>query len=308
MSCQQKNSLLLEEALKILDTNKKKASTLRSLILKKNSCDKKDLKFQIIQYLGELEYDFQTINELFKELEKSTNTQILPQENTKQKNDSEIKLERSLIILNERLKLVEAELIKTKNENENLKKFFKYQQQFVYNSDFNDNKYNDESKLNTSTRKNKFELNSLINNKSTDNIITENNINSKLNFNYDPYILKLENTKTNFDDKNIPSNFIKPKKAESCNKNNRLSINEIFQDESKFNRIKTNYENNIEDDLLNGSSNSNFYNLIEDVMRKFKESPENSPLIKRNKREIDSKLGNLHLKTPKRYSHIKSNK
>ena len=299
MSYQQEESLLLEEAIKILGTNKKKASALRSLMLNKNYRDDNDLQLQIIQYLGELEYDFQTVFELFTEFLKSSKKQ-----NFSQKNDIDTNLERSLVILNEQLKLVQTELTKTKNENENLKKFVKYQQQFVNNTETDDNNYNNESKRNIITRHKKKQSNSLIDNKSVSDLISNYNINSNLNFDYDSYFLKLDNNKINFDSINKKSSTMRSKRLKSCNKNNKRYINDTFQDD-KLNANKTKYSTNVEDNLLDRNTNSNFYNLIEDVMKKFKESPGNTPLIKKRKKEIDIKKGNLNLKTPKRYSHIK---
>ena len=60
--------IILEEISKIIDSNKSKASSLRDCLLNLNQNNSylNNLNFQIIQFLGEFEYDLK--NSLFAEI------------------------------------------------------------------------------------------------------------------------------------------------------------------------------------------------------------------------------------------------
>jgi hypothetical protein len=63
------DEIILEEISKIIDSNKSKASSLRDCLLNLNQNNSylNNLNFQIIQFLGEFEYDLKTLFELFTE-------------------------------------------------------------------------------------------------------------------------------------------------------------------------------------------------------------------------------------------------
>ena len=63
---QKEDEIIMKEIEKIIDSNKLKASNLRNTLLNLNqNIYTKDLHFQIIQFLGEFEYDLKTLLELF---------------------------------------------------------------------------------------------------------------------------------------------------------------------------------------------------------------------------------------------------
>lgn len=63
---QKEDGIIMKEIEKIIDSNKLKASNLRNTLLNLNqNIYTKDLHFQVIQFLGEFEYDLKTLLELF---------------------------------------------------------------------------------------------------------------------------------------------------------------------------------------------------------------------------------------------------
>ena len=64
------NDSIFDEAFKIITTNKSKANSLRQLLLKDNNNDN-DLNLQVIEYLGEFEYDLKTLFDILRDLKLS---------------------------------------------------------------------------------------------------------------------------------------------------------------------------------------------------------------------------------------------
>jgi len=63
---QRDDEIIMEEIEKIIDTNKSKASNLRNCVINLNqNIYNNELHFQLIQFLGEFEYDLKTLFELF---------------------------------------------------------------------------------------------------------------------------------------------------------------------------------------------------------------------------------------------------
>ena len=64
------NDSLFDEAFKIISTNKAKANSLRQSLLKNNNYEN-DQNLNVIQYLGEFEYDLKTLFEILRDLKLS---------------------------------------------------------------------------------------------------------------------------------------------------------------------------------------------------------------------------------------------
>ena len=78
--------IIFKEAIKIIDSNKQKASTLRYSILNLNqNIYTNNLNIQIIQFLGELEYDLKTLIELMNDFKNKTQNNYKNNVNTLKK-------------------------------------------------------------------------------------------------------------------------------------------------------------------------------------------------------------------------------
>ena len=85
---------ILEEAFKIINLNKSKASSLRNAILNLNqNIYNNNLNLQIIQYLSEFEYDLKTLIELLQEFQNKSKRTFQKKINTLKSELSNIKKE-----------------------------------------------------------------------------------------------------------------------------------------------------------------------------------------------------------------------
>ena len=335
----------LKEAFKIIDSNKTKASTLRNTILNLNqNIYNNNLNLQIIQFLGEFEYDLKTLIELLNDFKKKSKIHFQNKLNA-------IKTELN-IIKTENISLKELKDNKFKNKknnnnkNKNSLNIRNTLDNKIYNQNKNKNKTiqksenfeksnNMEKSLNKKENlsQNYFYTNKakIIKNKNNKenikNFCDYNSFltnlkrhNSKSNFNF----IKYENYKqNNKKDRNINeiargkiNNSVRAQSANSkiIFKNSKnldeekkqKIINEIFQDETILNALKNQFGNEIEDKLLNGDINTEFLLKIEEISDKMKKNYQNINNNK-NSKDLELKNKNLNLKIPKRYSNYKCN-
>ena len=89
-----KEEVILEEALKIIDSNKSKASILRNSMINLNqNIYVNNLNLQIIQFLGEFEYDLKTLIELLNDFVKNSKINFQNKLNSLKKELNNIKKE-----------------------------------------------------------------------------------------------------------------------------------------------------------------------------------------------------------------------
>ena len=338
----------LKEAFKIIDSNKSKASTLRNSILNLNESiyNNNNLNLQIIQFLGEFEYDLKTLIELLNDFKKKSKIHFQNKLNSLKKELN--------IIKKENISLKELKDNKTKNKinnknkngnslnlrntfdnnayNQNKNKILKKSENFEKSQNFEKSLQKKENLSQNYFYTNKTKA-KIVNNKNNKKNFCDYNSfltnlkrnNSKSNFNFIKYENYKENNRKDKDkgDKDINeiargkvNNSVRAQSANSkiifknCKNLNEEKkqkiINEIFQDEKILNALKKQFGNKIEDKLLNGDITTEFLLKIEEISDKMKKNNKN---IKNNKnaQNLELKNKNLNLKIPKRYSNYKGN-
>ena len=256
---QKQGKIIMKEIEKIIDSNKLKASNLRNCLLSINqNIYTNELHFQIIQFLGEFEYDLKTLFELFNEFKskvelnfqkninliKNNKNKKSEENKSAQKSHKQRNLKNNTNIKNifnkSNNKSTSSYLhLKNSNLNEKLKEILKSKIEISRNNlnktnDFVDNDYIKQNNLNhtqiqkTSEKEHSQPFqrrqisNSQINfylNKSS----TSNNVNrQKFYYDYDIYL-------TNLNKKNLYNSNINLIKYDNYiqNKNNNFNMTDI---------------------------------------------------------------------------------
>ena len=303
-----KEEEILEEALKIINSKKSKASILRDSMLNLNqNIYTNNLNLQIIQFLGEFEYDLKSLMELLDEF----------------KNKIKINFQNKLKFLKKELNNIKKENISLKNLKDN--NTFKSKTRINIRNTFeNKIKKNKNKEIKNTKQFNKKENISLNNVNTTIDKIVYNNKNDRRNSfcDYNSFIIKLKRNNNNFikydNYKQNTKSIHNSGRTQSANskiiyKNNKYFdeekkqkiINEICQDERILNALKNQFGKEIEDKLLNGEINNNFLIKIEEIGNKIKKSNYNT-IKNKNKKEqklIEYSNKSLNLRIPKRYSN-----
>ena len=325
---------ILEEVFKIIDSNKSKASSLRNSILNINqNIYNNNLHIQIIQYLGEFEYDLKTLIELLQEFQNKSKRTFQNKITTLKKELNNIKKE------NTSLKYIQDNKTKNKyknklhtSENKITKKTDKKNEKKITQISDNPNKnlkissqnnfYTNKARIidvNKTNNKNNNNINNISNNFCDYNSFISNikRNNSKKN-NIIKYELYKKNNKKDINDiaRGRMNNSVRTQSANSkiIYKNKNLNrneekkekiINEIFQDERILNALKKQFGNEIEDKLLNDDINMEFLLKVEEISDRIKRSYFNKKI--ENGLVVEDSNKSFNLKIPKRYSNIKSN-
>ena len=315
---------ILEEAFKIINLNKSKASSLRNSILNLNqNIYNNNLHLQTIQYLSEFEYDLKTLIELLQEfLNKSKKTfqkkinSLKSELNTMKKENNSLKdsqgnKNKYRIKTKNKLDTFENKIAKKNEKKErqssppdgqntkNLKissqnNFYPNKARIIYNNkNINKNNFCDYNSFISNIKRNSSRSNNIIrydlykknNKKEINNIARGRNNNSAR--------AKSVNSLLIYKNKNI--NEDKKEKI----------INEIFQDERILNALKKQFGNEIEDKLLNEDINMDFLLKVEEISDKIKKSSHNNKI--ENGLMISEKNKSFNLKLPKRFSNNKDN-
>ena len=308
-----KEEVILEEALKIIDSNKSKASILRNSMINLNqNIYVNNLNLQIIQFLGEFEYDLKSLIELLNDF----------------KNKIKINLQNKLKFLKKELNNIKKENISLKKlKDNNISKFKSKTRLNIRNAFENKIKKNKNKTTKNTENLDKKENISLNNVNSTQAKIVYSNKNNKNNnfCDYNSFISKLKKNNSKFikydnykqNTRRIQSSV----RSQSANSkiiynNKHLDeekkqkiINEIFQDEIILNALKKQFGKEIEDKLLNGEINNNFLLKIEEIENRIKKSNYNTIQIKNKKDPMLLEYNNksLNLRVPKRYSNHEDN-
>ena len=315
---------ILEEAFKIINLNKSKASSLRNAILNLNqNIYNSNLNLQIIQYLSEFEYDLKTLIELLQEFQnkskrtfqKKINTLKSELSNIKKENNSlkDSKGNKSKYQIKTKSKLDTFENKVSKKNEKTVRENSPSDSQITKNLKISsqNNFYPNKARIiynNKNLNKNNFcDYNSFISN------IKRNNSRSNNIIRYDLY--KKNNKKEiNNISRGRNNNSVRAKSVNSLliNKNKNINeykkekiINEIFQDERILNALKKQFGNEIEDKLLNEDINMDFLLKVEEISDKIKKSSHNSKI--ENGLMISEKNKSFNLKLPKRFSNNKDN-
>ena len=325
---------ILEEVFKIIDSNKSKASSLRNSILNVNqNIYNNNLHIQIIQYLGEFEYDLKTLIELLQEFQNKSKRTFQNKITALKKELNNIKKE------NTSLKYIQDNKTKNKyknklhtSENKITKKTDKKNEKKITQISDNPNKnlkissqnnfYTNKARIidvNKTNNKNNNNINNISNNFCDYNSFISNikRNNSKKN-NIIKYELYKKNNKKDINDiaRGRMNNSVRTQSANSkiIYKNKNLNrneekkekiINEIFQDERILNALKKQFGNEIEDKLLNDDINMEFLLKVEEISDRIKRSYFNKKI--ENGLVVEDSNKSFNLKIPKRYSNIKSN-
>ena len=315
---------ILEEAFKIINLNKSKASSLRNAILNLNqNIYNNNLNLQIIQYLSEFEYDLKTLIELLQEFQnkskrtfqKKINTLKSELSNIKKENNSpkDFKGNKSKYKIKTKGTLESFENKVSKKNEKKVRENSPSDSQITKNLKISsqNNFYPKKARIiynNKNLNKNSFcDYNSFISN------IKRNNSRSNNIIRYDLY--KKNNKKEiNNISRGRNNNSVRAKSVNSLliNKNKNINeykkekiINEIFQDERILNALKKQFGNEIEDKLLNEDINMDFLLKVEEISDKIKKSSHNSKI--ENGLMISEKNKSFNLKLPKRFSNNKDN-
>lgn len=344
MNSKGEEDIIIEEVINIINSNKSKALSLRNSILNINqNIYNNKLYIQIVQFLGEFEYDLKTLIDLINDF----------------KNKAQINFQNRINSLCSENKKLKGDLKNTKKLNINLKKIKNGKKSKEKNLSKRDNKSNDDISNYNLKIKNTSERKAIITNNKEENksatisypkkvnysqinfypnnpnkINTSKNINTKNKFfyDYDSFLINLKQQKKS-------SNFIKYEnykknsrdisrgevndsiRALSANsklvfrKNKLLNaerrqklINEIFQDENILNALKSQFGNDVEDKILNEDIDFNLLSKIEEIKEKVEKYYYNTPKNK-NVQILKKYLNNneMNLKIPKRYSNKKEN-
>lgn len=344
MNSKGEEDIIIEEVINIINSNKSKALSLRNSILNINqNIYNNKLYIQIVQFLGEFEYDLKTLIDLINDF----------------KNKVQINFQNRINSLCSENKKLKGDLKNTKKLNINLKKIKNGKKSKEKNLSKRDNKSNDDISNYNLKIKNTSERKPIITNNKEENksatisypkkvnysqinfypnnpnkINTSKNINTKNKFfyDYDSFLINLKQQKKS-------SNFVKYEnykknsrdisrgevndsiRALSANsklvfrKNKLLNaerrqklINEIFQDENILNALKSQFGNDVEDKILNEDIDFNLLSKIEEIKEKVEKYYYNTPKNK-NVQILKKYLNNneMNLKIPKRYSNKKEN-
>ena len=374
------DEIIMKEIEKIINTNKVKASDLRNCILNINKSPyTNDLHFQLIQFLGEFEYDLKTLFELFNDFKatmefdfqnninsfcseinslkkenqslkniiekyenkkygennhkyksyKSSTTMLKKNnnENTTLNNNINENKKRKTYSLNINLKTPSAkkrikEALKIRNTNLNNNNYLTDNKEYIleYMRKNRIKKSEEDSNLNIDSYQRKRNLNSEMNFNLNKNS-TSNNISRKnLFYDYDTYLTNLKQNSAHNSHINLIKydNFIKENKSrktdlkeiargKAYDKNKkRKIIQEIFKDEKILNELKKQFGKNIENKLLNEDIDLQFFQKIEEIMKKIKKNIYYTPKIK-NEKTFDAKENiSYNFKIPKRFSNKKN--
>lgn len=308
--------IISEETIKIIDSNKLKASSLRNTLLSlKQNIYINNINIQIIQFLGEFEYDLKTLKELFNDyinkcklnfesnlnsLKKEIN--IVKKENISLKELIEIEINNKNIIKNKKN-------IK-RNDDKNIHSTKTFKKSKIKNSNIlNNNCFYDYNSFLSNLKNNKYLNNKIF------NVVKYENFkqNNKKDLNHDKINnsirAKSANLKTIHKNKclndicssNFNNNYLNKEKK-------HIIINEIFQDEKILKVIKQNFGNEIEDKLLNDDISKELISKIEEIIKEVKNSKNH--YFNKHKNNIEIEEGNnisYNLKIPKRYSNNKEN-
>ena len=306
MGSKEVDEIIYKEVIKIIDSNKNKASSLRNNLLGKNiNIYSNNLKLQIIQFLGEFEYDLKTLLELLNDF----------------KNKTRLKYQKKINSFKKELKINKKEETKSKNNNKgyiknrlntSIKNTKKNEKENLSQKNFYTNKENIFNNNDFGNKSQFCDYFSFITN------LQRNNLNKK-----NPNFIKYENYKQNNirDIKTIArgeNNLYRAKSVNSkiiCKRNNYFEeekrqkiINDIFQDEKILNHLKRRFGYNIEDKLLNGDVNNDFLLNIEEIINKIKKeyyyTPRNRSIKVQNENNHNK---SYNLKIPKRFSKNKNN-
>ena len=344
MTTKREEDIIIEEIINIINSNKSKALSLRNSILNINqNMYNNKLYIQIVQFLGEFEYDLKTLIDLINDFKNKTQINFqnkinsLCSENRKLK--SELKITKKLNINLKKIKngkkSKEKNLSKRENKskvellNHNLKikNTSERKPSIAYNKEENKS-----STISYPKKENYSQINFYPNNPNKISTSKNINTNKKFFYDYDSFLINLKQQKKN-------SNFINyenykknsrdisrsdvndSKRAQSANstlvfrKNKLLNaerrqklINEIFQDENILNALKSQFGNDVEDKILNEEIDFNLLSKIEEIKEKVEKYYYNTPKNK-NVQVIKKYLSNheMNLKIPKRYSYKKEN-
>lgn len=351
MDSKGEENIIIEEVINIINSNKSKALSLRSSILNINqNMYSNKLYIQIIQFLGEFEYDLKTLIDLLNDF----------------KNKTQINFQNKINSMSSEINKLKEEIKNTKKMNINLKKIKSDKKAKENSLSKMENKSNDDIshnniKIKNSTERKPKTLKNREENKSSkmfypkkenyskigfypnnpNKINTSKYINTKKKFFYD-YDSFLINLKQKNKQKNN-SNFIKYENYKSNNRKNSRDtsrsevnntiraqsansklvfgknkllnderrqklINEIFQDENILNALKSQFGNDVEDQILNEDVDFNLLSKIEEIKKKVEKYYYNTPKNK-NVQILNNYLSNneINLKIPKRYSNNKEN-
>ena len=374
------DEIIMKEIEKIINTNKVKASDLRNCILNINKSPyTNDLHFQLIQFLGEFEYDLKTLFELFNDFKATmefdfqnninsfcSEINSLKKENQSLKNIIEKYENKKYGENNHKYKSYKSSTtMLKKNNNENItlnnninenKKRKTYSLNInlktpsakkrikealkIRNTNLNNNNYLTDNKeyILEYMRKNRIKKSEEDSNLNIDSYQRKRNLNSEMNFNlnknstsnnisrknlfydYDTYLTNLKQNSVHNSHINLIKydNFIKENKSrktdlkeiargKAYDKNKkRKIIQEIFKDEKILNELKKQFGKNIENKLLNEDIDLQFFQKIEEIMKKIKKNIYYTPKIK-NEKTFDAKENiSYNFKIPKRFSNKKN--
>ncbi len=329
---------IFKEAIKIINSNKLKASGLRNTILTLNqNMFPKDLNFQIIQFLGELEYDLKTLIELMNDFKSKIesnnkkNINLLKKElNTIKKENNSFKELLNDIKTNKNKQILQ----KSKNLKNGL-------QNVQYKNIINNVKNNAKIRKNTEKsinsefyplKKGNFTHNSFHSNQIN---FTNNNVDNKhIFYDYNTFLSNLKKDKSmnfikydNYKKTNKRglneiargniNNSVRAKSVNTIsiyrNNNNVIDevkkqkiINEIFQDEKILNALKNQFGNDIEDKILNEEVSYDFLLQVEKIADNIKRCYYHTPKNYKGKTIIGNNI-RYNLKIPKRFSNRKNN-
>ena len=285
---------------------------------------------QIIQFLGEFEYDLKTLKELINDYKnkykikceqniKSIKNELnnIKKENISLKQLIDIKNKNKYHKPNFQIRNNKKAEIKRnknnnseKNDNLEIRKEYYYTKSFNINKNKNKNSYSKISNNNNDRNPFFYDYNSFLS-----HIKNNDNTNNKFCkvIKYDIY--KQKNKKNLKDNENI-NRSVRVKSVDYKNiykNNNNLNektkqkiINKIFQDETIINALKNNFGNEIEDKLLNDDINIELLSKIEEISENIKN---NNNIRNRNinNETIQESNRSYNLKIPKRYSNNKDN-
>ena len=305
------------------------------------------LYIQIVQFLGEFEYDLKTLIDLINDFKNKTQINFknkinsLCSENKKLKGElkNTKKLNINLKKIKNRIKIKENNLSKRGNKSNDYisKNNLKIKNTTERKPSIIKNKEENKSSTIVYPKKENYsQINFYQNNPNKINTSKNMNTNKTFFYDYDSFLINLKQKNSN--QKNN-SNFIKYEnykknsreysrsevndsiRAQSANsklvfrKNKLLNaerrqklINEIFQDENILNALKSQFGNDIEDKILNEDIDFNLLSKIEEIKVKVERFYYNTP--KNRNVQIHKKFLNnneIDLKIPKRYSNKKEN-
>jgi len=260
--------IIFEESLKIIDANKLKASALRNIFSNSKILISNNSNFQIIQFLGELEYDLKTLIELLKDYKNKISLNFTENKNIYEKNISSLK----------------DDIVNINKENSFLKKLVDSYKTKLFKIKNKSKDKNFITKFNT----NKKYIHNFRNNFPLKNY--------KTNYNNEKIILLEENKqdKINNMEYNIESEF------KTCDNSNSNLIKYDNFIKRCINKQKNNPKVGIKNYLFNNSFRNKMSNS--DYLAEYEKS-KGGEKIKNLKSDTFNQR--IKLKIPKRYSLIK---